>query len=102
MSFASGLNVSDNAGTVTNSFLFKSSFFSSSGEGFTTIGCETNSSFSTFCERFCKDPVKYSWNPFTLLAILSDWPLKFDSISFSKSFFFVSKFFISLTKEIFF
>ena len=72
ISCSSGLNVSDKAGTVTNSFLFEASFFSSRGEGLTTIGCETNSSFSTFCERFCKEPVKYSWNPFTLFAILSD------------------------------
>ena len=77
-------------------------FFSSRGEGFTIIGWETNSSFSTFCERFCKAPVKYSWKPLTLLAILSDCPLKFDSISFSISFFFVSNSFISLTKESFF
>ena len=78
-----------------------SSFFSSRGDGFTNIGWETNSSFSTFCERFCKAPVKYSWKPLTLLAILSDCPLKLDSISFSISFFFVSNSFISFTNESF-
>ena len=99
---SSGLNVSERAGTLITLFVLLFCFFSSRGDGFTIIGWETNSSFYTFCERFCKAPVKYSWKPLTLLAILSDCPLKLDSISFSISFFFVSKSFISLTKESFF
>ena len=99
---SSGLNVSERAGTLITLFVLVFCFFSSRGDGFTIIGWETNSSFSTFCERFCKAPVKYSWKPLTLLAILSDCPLKFKSISFSNSSFFVSNSFISLTKESFF
>ena len=95
------MNVSERAGTLTTLFVLLFCFFSSRGDGFTIIGWETNSSFSTFCERFCKAPVKYSWKPLTLLAILSDWPLKFVSISFSNSSFFVSRSFISLTKDSF-